>query len=169
MLKGLIFHIRCNAQTLLSSVYFGKKSSREFQFYWLDPFFKSLHYEASRSFCTTYSCPDITYLWLFSWKDRSWIVLVLVSPFCLLIFQLTKQGSFLLGQFHFRVIHVSLVIVWFSVCRPEYLKRQFGQFGPVKDVYLPRDYYTGWAVLDVGFTVLDFLILCSFLILYLII
>ncbi|CAA2970333.1 serine arginine-rich SC35-like splicing factor SCL30A [Olea europaea subsp. europaea] len=28
-------------------------------------------------------------------------------------------------------------------CRPEYLKRQFGQFGPVKDVYLPRDYYTG--------------------------
>ncbi|KAL3518961.1 hypothetical protein ACH5RR_021550 [Cinchona calisaya] len=28
-------------------------------------------------------------------------------------------------------------------CRPEDLKRPFGQFGPVKDVYLPRDYYTG--------------------------
>ncbi|KAL3649324.1 Arginine/serine-rich splicing factor scl25a transcript I [Castilleja foliolosa] len=28
-------------------------------------------------------------------------------------------------------------------CRPEDLKRRFGQFGPVKDVYLPRDYYSG--------------------------
>ncbi|KAK6145077.1 hypothetical protein DH2020_021897 [Rehmannia glutinosa] len=28
-------------------------------------------------------------------------------------------------------------------CRPEDLKRPFGQFGPVKDVYLPRDYYSG--------------------------
>ncbi|KAL6500041.1 Arginine/serine-rich splicing factor scl25a transcript I [Orobanche gracilis] len=27
--------------------------------------------------------------------------------------------------------------------RPEDLKRPFGQFGPVKDVYLPRDYHSG--------------------------
>ncbi|KAL3616363.1 Arginine/serine-rich splicing factor scl25a transcript I [Castilleja foliolosa] len=27
--------------------------------------------------------------------------------------------------------------------RPEDLKRRFSQFGPVKDVYLPRDYYSG--------------------------
>ncbi|KAK2400760.1 serine/arginine-rich SC35 splicing factor SCL30 [Trifolium repens] len=28
-------------------------------------------------------------------------------------------------------------------CRPEDLHDPFGQFGPVKDIYLPRDYYTG--------------------------
>ncbi|RZB91495.1 Serine/arginine-rich SC35-like splicing factor SCL30A isoform B [Glycine soja] len=28
-------------------------------------------------------------------------------------------------------------------CRPEDLHGPFGQFGPLKDVYLPRDYYTG--------------------------
>ncbi|MED6145262.1 Arginine/serine-rich splicing factor scl25a transcript I [Stylosanthes scabra] len=28
-------------------------------------------------------------------------------------------------------------------CRPEDLRGPFGQFGPLKDVYLPRDYYTG--------------------------
>ncbi|GFQ07009.1 serine/arginine-rich sc35-like splicing factor scl30a [Phtheirospermum japonicum] len=28
-------------------------------------------------------------------------------------------------------------------CRPEDLRRPFGQWGPVKDIYLPRDYYTG--------------------------
>ncbi|XP_073141597.1 serine/arginine-rich SC35-like splicing factor SCL30A [Henckelia pumila] len=28
-------------------------------------------------------------------------------------------------------------------CRPEDLRRPFGQFGPVKDIYLPRDYYSG--------------------------
>ncbi|KAG6588236.1 Serine/arginine-rich SC35-like splicing factor SCL30A, partial [Cucurbita argyrosperma subsp. sororia] len=28
-------------------------------------------------------------------------------------------------------------------CRPEDLRRQFGQFGAIKDVYLPKDYYTG--------------------------
>ncbi|KAJ4980226.1 hypothetical protein NE237_011006 [Protea cynaroides] len=28
-------------------------------------------------------------------------------------------------------------------CRPEDLRRPFEQFGPIKDVYLPRDYYTG--------------------------
>ncbi|KAH1232951.1 Serine/arginine-rich SC35-like splicing factor SCL30A [Glycine max] len=29
-------------------------------------------------------------------------------------------------------------------CRPEDLHGPFGQFGPLKDVYLPRDYYTGY-------------------------
>ncbi|KAK9068570.1 hypothetical protein SSX86_012685 [Deinandra increscens subsp. villosa] len=28
-------------------------------------------------------------------------------------------------------------------CRPEDLRVPFGEFGPLKDVYLPRDYYTG--------------------------
>ncbi|TVU37681.1 hypothetical protein EJB05_11009, partial [Eragrostis curvula] len=28
-------------------------------------------------------------------------------------------------------------------CRPEDLRRPFGQFGRIKDIYLPRDYYTG--------------------------
>ncbi|KAK6925789.1 RNA recognition motif domain [Dillenia turbinata] len=28
-------------------------------------------------------------------------------------------------------------------CRPEDLRRPFGEFGPLKDVYLPRDYHTG--------------------------
>ncbi|KAF8010469.1 hypothetical protein BT93_J1182 [Corymbia citriodora subsp. variegata] len=28
-------------------------------------------------------------------------------------------------------------------CRPEDLRRPFGQFGALKDIYLPRDYYTG--------------------------
>ncbi|KAL9248421.1 hypothetical protein vseg_021745 [Gypsophila vaccaria] len=28
-------------------------------------------------------------------------------------------------------------------CRPEDLRRPFGKFGPLKDIYLPRDYYTG--------------------------
>ncbi|PWA34919.1 serine/arginine-rich SC35-like splicing factor SCL30A [Artemisia annua] len=28
-------------------------------------------------------------------------------------------------------------------CRPEDLRRPFGQFGPLKDIYLPRDYYSG--------------------------
>ncbi|KAL9240186.1 hypothetical protein vseg_014434 [Gypsophila vaccaria] len=28
-------------------------------------------------------------------------------------------------------------------CRPEDLREPFGRFGPIKDIYLPRDYYTG--------------------------
>ncbi|KAK9692424.1 hypothetical protein RND81_09G263300 [Saponaria officinalis] len=28
-------------------------------------------------------------------------------------------------------------------CRPEDLRRPFGKFGALKDIYLPRDYYTG--------------------------
>lgn len=30
-----------------------------------------------------------------------------------------------------------------SICRPEDLRGPFGQFGRLKDIYLPRDYYTG--------------------------
>ncbi|GAY32769.1 hypothetical protein CUMW_004000 [Citrus unshiu] len=29
-------------------------------------------------------------------------------------------------------------------CRPEDLRGPFGQFGRLKDIYLPRDYYTGF-------------------------
>ncbi|GAB2276929.1 Arginine/serine-rich splicing factor scl25a transcript I [Dionaea muscipula] len=32
-------------------------------------------------------------------------------------------------------------------CRPEDLRRPFGQFGQLKDIYLPRDYYSGVQVL----------------------
>ncbi|KAL2923929.1 Serine/arginine-rich SC35-like splicing factor SCL30A [Bienertia sinuspersici] len=28
-------------------------------------------------------------------------------------------------------------------CRPEDLRGTFGRYGPIKDIYLPRDYYTG--------------------------
>ncbi|ONK65600.1 uncharacterized protein A4U43_C07F38750 [Asparagus officinalis] len=28
-------------------------------------------------------------------------------------------------------------------CKPEDLRKPFGQFGPLKDIYLPRDYYSG--------------------------
>lgn len=34
------------------------------------------------------------------------------------------------------------------LCRPEDLRKPFGQFGTLKDVYLPKDYYTGWAYLS---------------------
>jgi len=34
--------------------------------------------------------------------------------------------------------------LFYSFCRAEDLHGPFGQFGPVKDVYLPRDYYTGY-------------------------
>jgi hypothetical protein len=30
-----------------------------------------------------------------------------------------------------------------AICRPEDLRRPFEQFGALKDIYLPRDYYTG--------------------------
>lgn len=29
-------------------------------------------------------------------------------------------------------------------CRAEDLRGPFGRFGPLKDIYLPRDYYTGF-------------------------
>lgn len=31
-------------------------------------------------------------------------------------------------------------------CRPEDIRGPFGEFGPLKDIYLPRDYYTGWVI-----------------------
>lgn len=37
-----------------------------------------------------------------------------------------------------------LVMVW---CRPEDLRVPFEKYGPVKDVYLPKNYYTGYASL----------------------
>ncbi|CAA2957308.1 serine arginine-rich SC35-like splicing factor SCL33 [Olea europaea subsp. europaea] len=33
-------------------------------------------------------------------------------------------------------------------CRPEDLRARFGKFGPLKDVYIPRDYYTGVEDID---------------------
>lgn len=37
-----------------------------------------------------------------------------------------------------------LVMMW---CRPEDLRVPFEKYGPVKDVYLPKNYYTGYACL----------------------
>lgn len=37
-----------------------------------------------------------------------------------------------------------LVNVAADLCfRPDDLRGPFGEFGPLKDIYLPRDYYTG--------------------------
>ncbi|KAF5756628.1 putative armadillo-like helical, pumilio domain-containing protein [Helianthus annuus] len=36
-----------------------------------------------------------------------------------------------------------LLIKDLFICRPEDLRGPFGEYGPLKDVYLPRDYYTG--------------------------
>ena len=43
---------------------------------------------------------------------------------------------------------MSLIINDVSViCRPEDLRIPFERFGPVKDVYLPKNYYTGYILL----------------------
>jgi len=36
-------------------------------------------------------------------------------------------------------------------CRPEDLRRPFGHFGPLKDIYLPKDYYTGLVLINLQF------------------
>lgn len=37
------------------------------------------------------------------------------------------------------------------LCRPEDLRVPFERYGPVKDVYLPKNYYTGYAIVnDIG-------------------
>ncbi|WVY95598.1 hypothetical protein V8G54_027749 [Vigna mungo] len=41
-------------------------------------------------------------------------------------------------------------------CRAEDLHGPFSQFGPVKDVYLPRDYYTGYVVSIHAVFIIDF-------------
>uniref|UniRef100_A0A251SR31 Putative nucleotide-binding alpha-beta plait domain-containing protein n=1 Tax=Helianthus annuus TaxID=4232 RepID=A0A251SR31_HELAN len=46
------------------------------------------------------------------------------------------------------VLEIFLLAFWFAtlavvVGLPEDLRGPFGEFGPLKDVYLPRDYYTG--------------------------
>lgn len=37
-------------------------------------------------------------------------------------------------------------MVYLSFCRPEDLRIPFERYGPVKDVYLPKNYYTGYAL-----------------------
>jgi hypothetical protein len=37
----------------------------------------------------------------------------------------------------------SALIACSQICRPEDLRAPFERFGPVRDIYLPRDYYTG--------------------------
>ncbi|KAJ0510935.1 putative RNA recognition motif domain, nucleotide-binding alpha-beta plait domain superfamily [Helianthus annuus] len=46
------------------------------------------------------------------------------------------------------VEEISLQVSWFVIFvliagMPEDLRRPFGEFGPLKDIYLPRDYYSG--------------------------
>lgn len=43
----------------------------------------------------------------------------------------------------FPVLLVEFYSEVYIACRPEDLRAPFGEFGPLKDVYLPRDYYTG--------------------------
>ncbi len=39
-------------------------------------------------------------------------------------------------------VMVSWVILVFTVFRPEDLRREFGRYGPIVDVYIPLDFYT---------------------------
>lgn len=56
---------------------------------------------------------------------------------------------------HISIDPVHAFVVWkkylrlisFVLCRPEDLRIPFERFGQVKDVYLPKNYYTGYAVL----------------------
>jgi hypothetical protein len=55
-------------------------------------------------------------------------------------------------------LHLASYFLWFvflcycvyfmvMVFRPDDLRIPFERFGPVKDVYLPKDYYSGYALL----------------------
>ena len=44
-------------------------------------------------------------------------------------------------------VYVILVKLILYFCRVEDLRGPFGRFGPIKDIYLPKDYYTGWALM----------------------
>ena len=44
--------------------------------------------------------------------------------------------------------HSGLFIFLSVICRPEDLRIPFERFGPVKDVYLPKNYHTGYTILD---------------------
>ena len=46
--------------------------------------------------------------------------------------------------FFFCFVFVFVFFVCVCVCRPEDLRGPFERFGPVKDVYLPKNYYTGY-------------------------
>lgn len=39
-------------------------------------------------------------------------------------------------------------------CRPEDLRIPFGRYGPVKDVYLPKNYYTGYFCFPIKYNML---------------
>lgn len=92
------------------------------------------------------------------WEDNVWILcwlhwrsicdlyrIMIISPLelafgkCSLIF---LQHSFLFIQLIIEIVVCCCCFLGF-LCRPEDLRRPFGQFGPLKDIYLPRDYYTG--------------------------
>lgn len=48
--------------------------------------------------------------------------------------------SFFLLYLHEYVFLINLILYF---CRVEDLRGPFGRFGPIKDIYLPKDYYTG--------------------------
>ena len=56
---------------------------------------------------------------------------------------------FFLSSSHYYYYYLLFVFIYvsncFLSCRPEDLRRPFGQFGALKDIYLPKDYYTGLA------------------------
>lgn len=47
------------------------------------------------------------------------------------------------------------------MCRPEDLRIPFERFGPVKDVYLPKNYYTGYVMLFQNSEVFILISFCS--------
>lgn len=40
---------------------------------------------------------------------------------------------------------VTVTFMFSLICRPEELRVPFERYGAVRDVYLPKDYYTGYA------------------------
>ena len=75
---------------------------------------------------------------------RIFIFRTVLVVFCFFLFQLffpTKRLRHYLPVGREYIVLESLI--YSMPCRPEDLRGPFGQFGPLKDIYLPRDYYTG--------------------------
>ncbi|KAI3475005.1 hypothetical protein Pfo_030317 [Paulownia fortunei] len=50
--------------------------------------------------------------------------------------------SLLVGNLRYDCRLLAAKFCCYAACKPEDLRGPFGEFGPLKDVYLPRDYYT---------------------------
>ncbi|KAJ0872131.1 putative RNA recognition motif domain, nucleotide-binding alpha-beta plait domain superfamily [Helianthus annuus] len=54
-----------------------------------------------------------------------------------------REGEGALAPGVAMVVVVAVEKISLQVSWPEDLRRPFGEFGPLKDIYLPRDYYSG--------------------------